>query len=230
MPGDGVVDPREVAERVHAVRERVAALGSRRVALVAVTKSFGVEAIRAAAESGCDAIGENYAQELLEKVAIGLPDVPVHFIGHIQSNKVRALIGHVDLWQSVDRGSVVREIARRGAGGPRRVLLQVNTTAEPQKGGADPGELDGLLEAARSAGLTVEGLMTMGPTSGSVGETEAAFRLLRTLVDRTGLETCSMGMSDDYEIAVACGSTMVRIGSALFGPRAGRGVGPPSAS
>lgn len=222
MPEPLPVDARDVAERVRRVRARIASLGSHDVELIAVTKSFGADAVQAAVDAGCDGIGENYAQELLDKVSVGRPAIPVHFIGHIQSNKVRSLIGHVDVWQSVDRDSVVAELARRSGPTAPRVLLQVNTTGEPQKGGVDPRELDALLDRAREAGLSVEGLMTMGPTSGSAGATETAFRLLRSLVDRSGLGTCSMGMSDDYEIAVACGSTMVRIGSALFGSRAPR--------
>lgn len=202
-----------------AVRERIASRVSHRVELVAVTKTFGVDAITAAVEAGCDGIGENYARELLDKVAIGFPPVPVHFIGHVQSNKVRSLMGHVDLWQSVDRESVVGELVRRRGAEAPRILLQVNTTGEPQKGGVDPARLDELLESARAGGLSVEGLMTLGPTSGTPADTERAFRLLRSLVDRTGLSTCSMGMSEDFELAVECGSTMVRIGSALFGPR-----------
>lgn len=213
------IDPRVVFDRVHQVRGRISELASHRVELIAVTKSFGVDAINAAVEAGCDGIGENYAQELLEKTSAGFAEVPVHFIGHIQSNKVRHLVGHVDVWQTVDRISVVDEIGRRSTAGKPRVLIQVNTTGEPQKGGVEPADLDSLVHAARARGMAVEGLMTMGPTDGDRGRTEGAFRTLRSLADEAGLGVCSMGMSEDFEIALACGSTMVRIGSRLFGPR-----------
>lgn len=213
------IDPDRVAERVAAVRQRINELATSPVSLVAVTKTFGVDAIDAAVRAGCDAIGENYAQELIAKVREGFESVPVHFIGHIQSNKVRQLVPLVDLWQTVDRPSVAEELARRGGPTAPRVLIQVNCTAEPHKGGVSPGALDDLLALAVTRGLTVEGLMTMGPTTPDMGATEDAFRLLRRLADERGLRECSMGMSDDFEIAVRCGSTMVRIGSRLFGER-----------
>ena len=98
-------------------------------------------------------------------------------------------------------------------------MVQVNTTNEPSKGGVAPSEVEGMLSLADGCGLSVKGLMTIGPTGGSVSEQEAAFQTLRRLVDVNGLTVCSMGMSDDFEVAVACGSTMVRIGSRLFGAR-----------
>lgn len=214
------VDLGEVAARVAQVREEVIAAGGAGVSLVAVTKSFGVDAINAAHLAHCDAIGENYAQELLDKVAEGLPPVQVHFIGHLQSNKVRQLAPHVDLWQSVESGSVVRELARHSPGA--RVLVQVNTTGEGTKGGLAPSDVGRFVEACQQSGLGVEGLMTIGPTDGSLQEKVAAFRTLRALVDGNGLAVCSMGMSDDFIPAVECGSTMIRIGSRLFGPRSRR--------
>ena len=212
-----MIDPAEVAERVHEIRSNIERAGGSGVSLIAVTKTFGVDAIVAARDAGCDGIGENYAQELLAKIADGIPSIDVHFIGAVQSNKVRQLAGHVALWQSIDRESVIAELGKRSPGA--RILLQVDTTGEPSKGGVDPNELDSLRLAAEVAGLSVEGLMTIGPTHGDREACIESFSLLRSLVDAQGLRTCSMGMSDDYELAVACGSTMVRVGSRLFGPR-----------
>lgn len=212
-----MINPDEVATRVSQIRVEIAQRCDHAVSLVAVTKSFGVEAIHAAVHAGCDAIGENYAQELLDKVAIGLPSIDVHFIGGVQSNKVKALAPFVALWQSIDRDSLVTELAKRAPGA--QVLLQVNTTGEGTKGGVPPLGLGTLLDSARNLSLQVRGLMTIGPTNGSDSEKKAAFELLRSLADEHGLAECSMGMSDDYALAVECGSTMVRIGSRLFGER-----------
>lgn len=212
-----MIDPVEVASRVADIRESITKAGGQRVSLIAVTKTFPIESIHAAHAAGCDGIGENYAQELAEKASHGLPDIDVHFIGALQSNKVKLIAPFVTLWQTVDRESVMRELGRRvpGAG----ILIQVNTTNEPTKGGVAPGEVEAMLGLAHAHGLETKGLMTIGPTGGSIGEQERAFRLLRGLVDTHGLSICSMGMSDDFEVAVACGSTMVRIGSRLFGSR-----------
>ena len=212
-----MIDANEVADRVAHVRSVISNAGGTGVSLVAVTKSFGIEALRVALAAGCDAVGENYAQELLEKITVGLPLVDVHFIGALQSNKVRLLAGHIALWQSVDRESVVDELGRRAPGAS--ILIQVDTTLEPSKGGVTPAQLDALRARAESRGLIVEGLMTIGPTEGTQEECEKSFGMLRHLVNEQGLSVCSMGMSADYPIAVACGSTMVRVGSGLFGDR-----------
>ena len=212
-----MVDPSEVAARVHEIRSKITQSGGKNVALIAVTKTFGIDAINAAFLAGCDGIGENYAQELLGKIDEGIPPIDVHFIGAIQSNKVRQLAGHVALWQSIDRVSVIAELAKRAPGA--RILLQVDTTGEPSKGGVLPQDLDSLRTSAETVGLVVEGLMTIGPTHGDEAARAASFSLLRSLVDSHGLDICSMGMSDDYEQAVANGSTMVRVGSGIFGAR-----------
>jgi len=212
------IDPDAVASRMASVRARAAELGVPEVAVVAVTKSFGPEAIIAAHAAGCDGIGENYAQALLAK-APSIPEgLAVHFIGRLQSNKVKSLAGIVAVWESVDRPGVVDEIAKR-AGRAARVLLQVDTTGEASKGGCTPDEIDGLLARAMQSGLSVEGLMTVGPTGGTRDECAAAFRHLRRLADERGLRECSMGMSDDWEIALSEGATILRLGSALFGER-----------
>jgi PLP dependent protein len=212
-----VIDPQEVALRVQQIRAEIARASSSAVALIAVTKTFGHDAIRAAVSAHCDAVGENYAQEVLAKVAEASIDLPVHFIGAIQSNKVRQLAPYISLWQGVDRQSVISEIGKRAPGA--EILLQVNTTNEGTKSGVAPQDVESLLAAGQEAGLAVRGLMTIGPTSGDAGEAEKAFLSLRSLADSLHLPECSMGMSDDYQVAVACGSTMIRIGSRLFGPR-----------
>ena len=212
-----MIDANEVADRVAHVRSVISDAGGTAVSLVAVTKSFGIDALRAASSAGCDAVGENYAQELLEKITVGLPSIDVHFIGALQSNKVRMLVGHIALWQSVDRDSVVDELGRRAPGAT--ILIQVDTTGEPSKGGVTPTQLDALRVRAESRGLIVKGLMTIGPTDGTQQECEKSFGILRQLVNEQGLSVCSMGMSADYPIAVACGSSMVRVGSGLFGDR-----------
>ena len=212
-----MIDASEVADRVAHVRSVICDAGGTAVSLVAVTKSFGIDALRAASDAGCDGVGENYAQELLEKITVGLPSIDVHFIGALQSNKVRLLAGHIALWQSVDRESVVDELGRRAPG--TSILIQVDTTQEPSKGGVPPAQLDALRSRAETRGLVVKGLMTIGPTDGTQQDCEKSFGMLRHLVDEQGLSVCSMGMSSDYPIAVACGSTMVRVGSGLFGNR-----------
>lgn len=211
----------EVQVRLADVRDRLAELGSTGVTVIAVTKGFGADAIVAARKAGLGDIGENYAQELLAKAETleHLDDVRprVHFIGHVQSNKVRQLVTHVDVWHTVDRVSLVDALARRKATG--EVMIQVNTTGEDSKSGCSPAELPGLVDHARDAGLMLTGLMTMGPADGDRTGAAAAFRSLRTLADGAGLASCSMGMSADFDIAVAEGATHVRLGTVLFGER-----------
>ena len=184
--------------------------------MLAVTKGFGADAIDAALAAGCRAIGENYAQELLAKQRAAAA-AEVHFIGQLQSNKVRQLAPLVQVFETVDRAKLATEIARRAPGAA--VLIQVDTTGEPGKGGCPVDALDPLVDAVRAAGLDLRGLMTVGPTTGGAEAARPGFRRVRAEVDRIGLSVCSMGMSDDLEVAVQEGSTQVRIGSALFGPR-----------
>ena len=188
------------------------------VDVLAVTKGFGPDAVTAAADVGLRAIGENYAQELVTKAPTAAArGLDVHFIGQLQSNKVGRLAGLVDVWETVDRPRLVEAIARRAPGAT--VLVQVDTTAEPGKGGCPVDAVPALVDAARRAGLVVAGLMTVGPTTGGAEAARPGFRVVRRLVDELGLRTCSMGMSDDLEVAVEEGSTEVRVGTALFGPR-----------
>ena len=199
-----------------AVRARIAdAGGSGRVRLVAVTKGFGPEVVAAAVAAGVDDVGESYAQELVAKAAVVDPP-RWHFVGRLQVNKVRALAATVALWQSVDRARLVDELARRAPGA--QVLVQVDVSGEPSKGGCPPDEVAALVERAAAAGLEPRGLMAVGP----LGPGEAArpgFRALVGLADRLGLAERSIGMSGDLEVAVQEGATMVRVGTALFGPR-----------
>ena len=215
------MDQRSVSEAVAALRNRIAQAGGTDVALVGVTKTFGSQAWRFAKAAGCDAVGENYAQEVVQKAGeVALADrLPVHFIGQLQSNKIKQLVGVVDVWQSIDRLTLLTEIAKRTPESGSQVLLQVNVTGEDEKGGCAPAQVAELSRAARDLGIEVLGLMAVGPTNEDPIVTRSAFRMLRTLVDEHGLQQCSMGMTGDLEIAVEEGSTMVRVGSALFGNR-----------
>lgn len=214
------MDQGSVSEAVASLRKRIANAGGVDVALVGVTKTFGSEAWRFAKVAGCDAIGENYAQEVIAKAAeVALADrLPVHFIGQLQSNKIKQLAGIVDVWQSVDRLSLLTEIAKRSPH-TARVFLQVNMTGEEGKGGCLPAEVGELSRVAQDLGIDVLGLMTVGPTNEDPIVTRITFRTLRELANEHGLRQCSMGMTGDLEIAVEEGSTMVRVGSALFGNR-----------
>jgi pyridoxal phosphate enzyme (YggS family) len=191
-----------------------------RLTVVAVTKGFGPEAPVAALQAGLLDLGENYAQELQDKAqAVAAADLPAprwHFIGRLQSNKVRLVADQVACWQSLDRASVVDEVAKRAPGA--RVLVQVNAAAEDGKGGASLDDAPGLVSRARHAGLDVAGLMAVG-VAGDERATEAAFTATAALADRLDLRERSLGMSGDLPAAVRAGTTMIRIGTALFGPR-----------
>ena len=211
----------QIGPRLDELWERVAAAGGdpATVTLVAVTKGFGPEVAVVAADAGLCDLGENYAQELTAKAPIlaeRTPTVRWHAIGRLQRNKVRQIAPFVHLWQSVDRPELATEVARRAPGAS--ILIQVNVTDEPAKGGCDPTGVDELVGHARHAGLEVLGLMTVGRT-GEAAEARPGFKQLSVLADRHDLAVRSMGMSGDLEVAVSEGSTMIRVGSALFGPR-----------
>jgi pyridoxal phosphate enzyme (YggS family) len=210
-----------VTEQVLAARGRIAGVDrpwTHRVDLVGVTKGFGPWAIEAAVAAGCDAIGESYAQELTAKCdTVERLHPEVHFVGRLQRNKIRQLVGLVDVWCSLDRTSVIDELAKRAPGA--RVLVQVDTTGDPGKGGCPFDDTASLVARARVAGLDVLGLMTVGPTGQPAEAARSGFRAVRALVDELDLPVCSMGMSDDLEVAVQEGSTEVRLGTALFGQR-----------
>jgi PLP dependent protein len=221
----------EVTANIERVRQRIADAGGDpdSVVLVGVTKGHPVDAARAALAAGMRDLGENYAQELVAKADElagadvgatdgGPPPVRWHFIGRLQRNKVRLVAPFVSLWQSIDRLSVATEIAHRAAGAS--VLVQVNVTDEPQKGGCRPEFAPGVVEGCRDLGLDVRGLMTVGP-EGDPAAARRAFATLARLADEVGVAERSMGMSGDLEAAVAEGSTMVRVGTAVFGSRPG---------
>jgi hypothetical protein len=212
-----------IADRLAAARDRIrAAGGSDSIDIVAVTKGFPAEVVAAAIEAGCTRLGESYAQELIAKYH-QVPAWPeLHFIGGLQTNKVRMLAGKVDVYDSVDREHLVRELARRVPGA--RILVQVRATPEEaDKAGCPPDQVGALVALAVQLGLHVEGLMCVGPTSGGPQAARLPFRRARTLVDELGLAVCSMGMSGDLDVAVQEGTTQIRIGTALFGERPARG-------
>jgi PLP dependent protein len=206
-----------VAERVGVVRARIDALAAGRpVLIVGVTKGFGTGAVDAAAAAGITAIGENYAQELIAKAGQGAGGDRVrwHFIGAVQRNKVAALAPFVAVWQTVDRPAAADAIARHSPGAT--ALVEVNLTGDPARSGCAWNDVDAVVDAGRRAGLTVVGLMGIGPPG---PPQPAPFARLAAAGARLGLAELSMGMTGDYEVAVTEGSTMVRLGTALFGPR-----------
>ena len=195
--------------------------------IVGVTKTHGPEAVRAAVAAGLRDVGENRVQEALQKQQ-ELADLPVewHLIGTLQRNKARNAVGRFALIHSVDRVDLAAELDRRATGGGRqRVLVQVNCSAESQKGGVSPESLPALLDELRGLHrLEVQGLMTMSALTDDQAEQRRAFGLLRELreaAERSGhrLPELSMGMSGDYAIAVEEGATMIRLGTVLFGAR-----------
>lgn len=197
------------------------------VEIVAVTKTHGPEAVRRAAEAGLTTVGENRVQEALAKQE-ACADVAIawHLIGGVQRNKARLAAGRFALIHSVDRLDLATELDRRVAeSAVQPVLVQVNCSAEPQKGGVEPEQLEPLLDQLRSCGrLAVQGLMTMARFGAAESEIRRTFASLRVLADeaqRSGhhLPTLSMGMSDDFALAIEEGATMVRLGTALFGDR-----------
>ena len=216
----------DVGANLAAARRRIEAAGGDpgSVRIVAVTKGFGPDAVRAALACGLRDVGENYAQELLAKArALADPspglrsedgDVRWHYLGAVQRNKVRALAPVVSLWQSVARAVEGEAIARRRPGA--HVLVEVELTGAPGRNGCPPGQVGDLVAELRSLPLAVDGLMAVAPVGPGA---RPAFRTVRELADTLGLRERSIGMSDDLEAAVAEGSTMVRLGRALFGER-----------
>ena len=210
-----------IRERMTAVEQQIELWTQDPVDLVVVTKTHPAEVVRAAADAGARMIGENYAQEVRDKAGaiddVRSAGVEVQFIGQLQTNKVRMIAGLVDCVASVDRASLIDEIAKRMAGA--RIHLQVNATGEPSKGGCIPEAVPQLIQRSRDLGLDVEGLMTVGPTSGAQQQTREAFRRVRELAMLHKLRVRNFGMSGDLQLAVEEGSTMVRIGSAILGSR-----------
>ncbi len=210
------------------VRERLkaaAAMAGREasaVTLVAVSKTFGPEAITPVIAAGQRVFGENRVQEAKAKwpaLKAAHPGLELHLVGPLQTNKVEEAVKLFDVIETIDREKLARAVAKEMArqGLRPRLFIQVNTGEEPQKAGIGPREADALVELCRSElGLQIEGLMCVPPI-----EEEAAlhFALLRKIAERNGLKALSMGMSSDFETAIAFGATHVRVGSAIFGER-----------
>jgi pyridoxal phosphate enzyme (YggS family) len=224
----------EFARRADAVRARIAAACAQagrnpdEVELLAVTKNHPPAAVEYAARYGLRAVGENRVQEGVEKRAQTTAAVAWELIGHLQSNKARVAARHFDRVQSVDSDKLVRHLDRAAAESGRvlPILLQINAGDDPAKHGADPADAARLLDAALAGPhLRVDGLMTIAPLSPDPDAARRTFATLRDLRDRLAAQSglplyeLSMGMSDDLGDAVAAGSTVVRIGTALFGPR-----------
>jgi len=217
----------EIAASVETLRARidevVAAAGRPpgSVTVLAVTKVQSRDAVLAAIASGITDIGENYLQEARDKY-VDLPPVRTHFIGHVQTNKAKAIASLFDIVQSVDRLDAGLALAKaaRALGKPLRVLVQVNISPQDRFGVA-PDEAPALAERLRGEGLLVDGVMAIGPLDGNVGD---AFALARETFARVGGTTLSLGMSGDWEAAIHAGSTMIRIGTGIFGARPKREV------
>lgn len=217
------LDPVVFRRRLEVVRERISAAGGdpEAVVIVGVTKTVSAAAAAVAVDAGVVDLGENYAQELVAKAAalgaLGPPGSPRwHFLGRIQTNKIARLAPLVTLWQGVSAESEAVALARRVPGA--HVLVEVDVVGGRQ--GCPPEETVDLVLAARDAGVVVEGLMTVAPPRDPEGA-RRAFVTVARLADRLALPIRSMGMSDDLEVAIGAGATMVRLGRALFGPRPG---------
>lgn len=211
-----------VASNLAAVRERIARVGRDpdEVAIVAVTKGFGPAVATEAVRAGLHLLGENRVLEAIPKMHEVEGEVEWHLIGHLQTNKVVPAVRHFAMIQTVDSLRLAEAIAAEDDEVP--VLIEVNVAREPQRTGVDPDEAPALVEQIGRTLKNLQGLMAMGP---SQGDPSHAFKELRHLRDdaqeRLGkvLPILSMGMSGDFEVAVHCGSTMLRLGQVLFGPR-----------
>lgn len=220
-----------IEQRVAGIRARIEAAARRagrdpqEVTLIAVTKVFPAEAIRAAYEAGLRDFGENYVQEFERKLPAlaDLPGARFHLIGHLQSNKARRAVQAFDVIQTVDSARLARRLDDAAAElkpGARPVMIEVKLSPEKTKSGVAPEELAALVEAVRACThLELCGLMTMPPFSDNPEDSRPYFRRLRELAEAFGLAGLSMGMSQDFEVAIEEGATHVRIGTALFGPR-----------
>ncbi|HSR98455.1 MAG TPA: YggS family pyridoxal phosphate-dependent enzyme [Kofleriaceae bacterium] len=223
-----------IADRWHAIHARVAAACERAgrpaadVTIVAVSKTHPADAVREALAAGATDFGENYAQELATKAAELAASAPRwHFIGRLQRNKAKLVAGRVALVHAVDTVELAEELARRAGGVLQPILLAVNLGGETTKGGVTADEATALARAlAAISGTSLDGLMTMPPPSDDPEASRPHFTALHALRDRLrddlgrALPILSMGMSHDFEVAIACGATHVRIGTAIFGHRA----------
>ena len=189
------------------------------VTIVAVTKKQPRTRVLEAIDAGATDIGENYLQEARPKYH-ALPRVRKHFLGHVQTNKARGIVETFDVVQSVDRIDAGRALAKaaEAAGKSLPVLVQLNIS-KSERYGASPSEAPRLADELRRAGLRVEGVMAIGPLTADQDELRRAFERAATAFSRVGGSTLSLGMTNDWQTAVACGSTMIRIGTSLFGAR-----------
>lgn len=222
-----------IVDRYRVVGERIAAAARRAgrdpedVLLVAVSKDFPASAVVEAMEAGMRDFGENRAQELRQKAPIVGAGVTWHFVGHLQTNKVRLVVGLAEVVHSVDRFGLAEAIARRARGDDMQqdVLLEVNVSGERTKHGLDAAQAHAAaLEISGLEGIAVKGLMTMPPLAPNPEDARPFFREIASLRDRIASDLpdavhLSMGMSRDYEVAIEEGATMVRVGEAIFGPR-----------
>jgi PLP dependent protein len=215
----------DVAAGLAGVHARISAACARArrdpasVRLIAVSKTKPLAMLQEAVAAGQRIFGENYAQELREK-AEALPGVEWHFIGALQTNKAKLVVGRAALIHTCDRLALAQELSKRAKAAAivQRVLLEVNVGGEPQKAGVLPAEAPRLLDEVRALpALACEGLMCIPPVE---GDPRAHFRALRALASALGLAQLSMGMSADYEAAIEEGATLVRVGTAIFGERA----------
>lgn len=227
-----------IADNIRAVLDRIeaAALRARRspdeITLVAVAKTFPADVVLAAIAAGITDIGENRAQELKEKVAVLGDRARWHFVGHLQTNKVRNVIGRTHLVHSVDRFGVAEAISRRALslGTEQAILIEVNVGGETSKHGVEPPRAVALAEEVdRLDGVAVMGLMTIPPATTDPDGSRVYFKDLSALRDELvtripAATELSMGMTRDFEVAVEEGATIVRIGEAIFGPRHARTV------
>ncbi|HMC41137.1 MAG TPA: YggS family pyridoxal phosphate-dependent enzyme [Acidimicrobiales bacterium] len=208
----------DVRRRLADVRRRVEASGGDpgRVRIVAVTKGFGPDAVEAAHEAGLDDVGENYAQELMAKAPGAPAGTRWHFLGPVQRNKVRHLAPVVTTWHGIDRRAAADAVAAAAPGA--EVMVQVNVVGSPDRPGCPATDVADLVEHVRGLPLDLSGLMAVGPAE--VGpQSRASFRWLAGRAAELGLRELSMGMSEDFEMAVAEGATTLRLGRVLFGAR-----------
>ena len=222
-PASGAPGPTtfEIERALQAIEARIARVSDdpASVSILAVSKTFGPEAVRAGVGAGLRCFGENYAAELVDK-AEELRDLDLawHYLGAIQTNKIARLAPITTCFQSVSRRKEAAGIAARRPGA--QIMIQVELTGLPGRNGCLPAEVDSLVAEARAMELDVTGLMTVAPVEPDAAR--QAFRQITHIADDLGLKERSMGMTDDLELAVEEGSTMVRIGRALFGARPGQ--------
>ena len=206
----------EIKERLQEINKIIDAKAQNPVTLIGVTKGFTHEEVNIASELGIKNFGENYAQELLTKNPLVDPEISWHYIGQLQSNKIRKISHLVDVWHSVTSLKLAREIHKRND--QAQILLQVSLMGPSNSKGFEVEQLPQLISELRDMNIDISGLMTMG-VPGDMVATRVVFKELRKLADTFELPECSMGMSDDFEIALESGASMIRVGSAIFGNR-----------